>query len=426
MRKRPSPTWCIFLLALLSVSALGWAQAPAQVSNDQLLQRIQELEKQVQELKQQASAAPVPASTAPAPAAAVPAPAAAAPDPPQAVETPVVNEVASRLKMNVFGDVGVQGYNGSPTSFYFGSLDLFMRAQLSDKVSALGEILFLPDITNNSLNVDVERLMLTYHHDDYLSASIGRFHTWVGYYNTAYNKGEFLETSTDRPFIYAFDDFGGVLPMQDVGMSVTGKVPSGKLGLNYVAEVSNGKAWGLDSEPTQNRQDLNGSKAVNGGLFIRPEKLEGLQAGFSVRHDNLSIPSPIVHETIATTHVVFINSRYEILNEAVLVRHAVPGIRTYHTSGGYTQWSRRFGTFRPYFRYQYFNADNDDPAYAYANQNDYAPNYYTGFVGRLEGPSAGVRYDFTEHSAIKFQYDRLSLRSLPSENGLTAQFAFTF
>jgi hypothetical protein len=37
-----------------------------------------------------------------------------------------------------------------------------------------------------------------------------------------------------------------------------------------------------------------------------------------------------------------------------------------------------------------------------------------------------VRWDFTEHSALKFQYDRFSLRGLDSENGLTSQVAFTF
>ena len=48
------------------------------------------------------------------------------------------------------------------------------------------------------------------------------------------------------------------------------------------------------------------------------------------------------------------------------------------------------------------------------------------FIGRLDGPSAGIRYDFTEHSALKLQYDRYELRGLPTENGLTAQVAFIF
>src|SRR6202012_5347880 len=129
-------------------------------------------------------------------------------------------------------------------------------------------VLFIAQSDNN-IGIDVERLLLRYRQSDYFMGTVGRYHSWVGYYNTAFNKGEFLETPTDRPFIYAFDDEGGVLPMQEVGLNLTGKIPSGKLGLNYVVEVGNGRAWGLDAEPVQNNQDANNSKSINGGLFMR-------------------------------------------------------------------------------------------------------------------------------------------------------------
>ena len=122
----------------------------------------------------------------------------------------------------------------------------------------------------------------------------------------------------------------------------------------------------------------------------------------------------------------YINSKYEVLTEAALVRHVEPSGPVFTTTGGYTQFSRAFGPYRPYFRYQYFNAPNNDPVYVLASSNDYAPAYVTGFVGRLNGPTVGIRYDFTEHSALKLQYDRISERDLPTTNGLTSQVAFTF
>jgi len=393
------------------------APASADDISRQLLQRIDQLEAKVKQLEDKQSA----------PAAAAVA-VAAAPEPPPPVEMPTVNEVAPRLKMIVFGDVGGQGYTHIPDTFLFGSLDLFMRARLSDKVSVLGEVLFTAE-NDNSISPDVERLLLTYRQNDYFTASIGRMHSWIGYYNTAFNKGEFLETTTDRPFIFAFDDQGGVLPMQEVGLNMTGKIPSGKLGLNWVVEAGNGRAWGDPNtvEPAQNNQDANNSKSINGGLFIRPEKFSDLQMGFSVRHDNLTIPGPAVHETIATAHAVFINSRYEILNEAVYVRHDEPANGSvFNTSAFYTQISRAFGSVRPYFRYQFFNAPNDDPVYFYASQKDFVPPTATSFIGRLNGPSLGLRYEFTEHSALKLQYDRISLRGFDTVNGLTTQVAFTF
>ncbi|MGA8493822.1 MAG: hypothetical protein WB711_25605 [Terriglobales bacterium] len=317
----------IMTFALSAHAQQATSDATTQADTDQQLQqRIKELEIKVKQLEDK-----------PAPPAPVPPP---APEPQPTIDAPVVNEVAPRLHLNVFGDVGAQSYNHTPDTFLFGSLDLFMTARLSDKVSTLGEVLFTAE-NDNSISPDVERLLLTYRQNDYFAASVGRYHTWVGYYNTAFNYGEFLETTTDRPFMYAFDDQGGVLPMQDVGVNFTGKIPSGKLGLNYVVELGNGRAWGLNTEPTQNNQDANNSKSINGGLFIRPERFSGLQMGFSVRHDNLTIPGPAVAETIATVHAVYINSNWEILNEGMFVSHVEPTGPTFNTTGFYTQFSRR-------------------------------------------------------------------------------------
>jgi hypothetical protein len=376
--------------------------------NKQLQQRVDELEKQVKQLEEKQAAGP--------PAVSVPAPES---------EMPTVNEVAPRLKLIVFGDVGASVLSHVPSTFEFGSLDLFMTARLSNKVSALGEALFIAQ-SDNSVAVDVERLLLGYRQSDYFDVSIGRYHTWVGYYNTAFNKGEFLETAVDRPFFYQFDDNGGFLPMQDLGVNVTGKIPSGSMGLNYVLEVGNGRAWGLNVEPAQNYQDANNSKAINGGLFIRPEKFSGLQVGFSLRHDNLTVPGPSVGETIGTVHGVFTNSKYEILNEGVLVRHVEPSGPAFNTACFYSQLSRAFRNWRPYFRYQYFNAPSNDPVWVYASPNQYAPLGVTSFIGRLNGPSLGIRYDFTAHSALKLQYDRYDLRGLQDTNQVTSQVAFTF
>jgi hypothetical protein len=391
--------------------------------NKQLLQRLQDVEEEVKQLKALLSASTQ--GAAPALTAA----ASAAPPPPAATpvveEAEQVNEVAPRLKMEIFGDVGAQSISHAPDTFLFGSFDLFATSRLSDKISTLGELLVIAE-NDNSISIDVERLYLRYQQSKYLAATVGRYHTWVGYYNTAYHKAALLETTTDRPFMYNFDDSGGVLPMQDVGVNLTGQVPSGKLGLNYVVEFGNGRAWGLNAEPTQNDQDANNSKSVNGGLFIRPKQYSGLQAGFSLRHDNLTVPGPNVGETIATAHGVFNNGSYEILNEAAFIRHHEAGVGDFNTNAFYTQWSRAFRSYRPYLRYQYFNASRADPVWANANRSNLVPAYVTSFVGRINGPGVGVRYNFNENAAIKFQYARMQLRDLPTADELNTQIAFSF
>jgi hypothetical protein len=379
--------------------------------NRQLLDRIRELEAKVKQLEGKEAAIP---AAAPISAAA------AAPEPAPVVEQPRVNAVADRLKLLLFGDTGYQvGHFYGPTgTFKFGEFDMFATAQLSERLSALGEILFTAD-SNNAVSLDVERLLLKYRQNDYFTASIGRIHTAIGYYNTAYNRGDYFQTTIGRPVMFEYDDEGGFLPLQDLGIVLNGQIPSGKLGLNYIFELTNGRHYGVDVEPSQNHSDFNNSKAVNFGLSAKPEQVPGLIVGFSVRHDYLSDElNQHVSELIPVVYGVFVNSTYEWLNEGMLVTHKLPNGTTFHTTGFYTQFSRKFGHSRPYFRYSYVNAPVDDPIYG--NPLEIEP------VGRINGPTVGLRYDFNRHAAFKLQYDREGIRGETSTNGGSGQFDFTF
>ena len=296
-----------------------------------------------------------------------------------------------------------------------------MTARLSHKVSLLGELLFI-STTTNDINLDVERLVLQYHPNEYFNFAIGRYHTAIGYYNTAFHQGEWFQTAIGRPFMYEFDDKGGPLPLQEVGVSAGGRVPSGKFGLHYIAEVGNGRSDLPGSEPVQNNQDMNNGKSYNLGAFVQPAWVPGLQVGFSIYHDYLTFSDNINHsELISTVHVVYVNSQYEFLNEGMLVRHVgsstgAPGV--FHTPAFYTQISRKFGSYRPYFRYEYINAGENEPIYGDPADGP--------VVGRRNGPTAGLRWDFNEHAAAKLQYQREATRGEQSNNGLATQFAFTF
>jgi hypothetical protein len=92
--------------------------------------------------------------------------------------------------------------------------------------------------------------------------------------------------------------------------------------------------------------------------------------------------------------------------------HSVGSSITYNTPLGYTQISRKFGEFRPYFRWQEVNVPANDPLY--------------GTVGRYEGPSGGLRMDFTGYAALKVQYNRIYTRDPLPKNGVDSQVSFTF
>jgi hypothetical protein len=249
-----------------------------------------------------------------------------------------------------------------------------------------------------------------------LNLSAGRYHTGIGYYNTAFHHGSYFATAANRPFLFAFESQGGLLPLHNVGVSATGRIPSGSLGLRYIAEVGNGRAARSPSDrAVQTAFDENNGKSYNLGLNARPDWLPGLQTGVSFYHDKLTPTAlPNIDQRIMAGHLVYQSPNYEWLNEALFIRHkpdAANGATTY-TSGFYTQFARRFGKAQPYFRYQYVNAPARDLLF--------------NNIGRRNGPSFGLRYDLTDYAAFKAQYDRTGRRGLSTLDELIMQLAFTF
>jgi hypothetical protein len=319
-----------------------------------------------------------------------------------------------RLQIQGFADVNFRATSekGRTNSFALGQLDLFITSRLSEKFSVLGELIIEAG-EDNAFSFEIHRLLLRYTPNDSFNLSVGRYHTAIGYYNTAYHHGSWFQTAANRPFIFAFEGKGGILPLHNVGVTATGRIPSAPFGLRYVAEVGNGRATRSPLDrAVQTAVDENNGKAFNLGIFARPKSVPGLQTGFSVYRDSLTpLAQPKVGQTILAGHLIYQNRLYEILNEAVVIRHSQRG-RVLNTPGLYTQFSRRFGNLRPYLRYQYVNVPGDDPIF---------PD-----VGRRHGPSLGLRYDISEFAAFKAQYDHTERRRLSALDELILQLAFTF
>jgi hypothetical protein len=420
---------------VIAVPSLVWAQNDTATANEdhqiiqQLQQKIQQLESRLQEVEAREHATPE-----------------AAPASPSASAAAVVNEshpavhdmdrsLEPQLKIRGYADVGFFANQGAVapenhSRFALGQFNLFMTSRISPRASVLTELVVEPG-EDNSVGVDLERLLFNYSVSDSLNVSVGRYHSSIGYYNTAYHHSSWMQTTVERPFLFHFEDDGGILPIHNVGVSVNGALPSGGLGLHYVVEVGNGRTSRsrLD-EAVQNAIDENNRKSLNLAMFVQPERWRGLQAGFSYYTDRLTpdagslfqnpdspFPAPVaaqprIDERILAAHVIYQSGRFEFLNEALLIQHDLNGYRTFHTPGFYSQISRRWGQARPYFRYQYVNA------------NPYEPLF--GDVGLRQGPAAGLRFDITESSAFKLEYDRTMVRGYDAVNGMATQVSFAF
>ena len=386
---------------------------------EQLLQQIQLLQARVAELEAKESFArpnqPAPPVAVASPAAAVPT--ASVPAHPADIE---INEVSPRLHLNAYGDVGFAANDrGAGTNaFDVGSLDLFLTSRLSDHISVLGEFLLLAQ-PDNKIEPDLERLMLEYKRNDYFTFGMGRYHTDIGYYNATFHHIQWFATPIGRPLMFRFDDDGGFLPLQEIGLSANGNIPSGKLGLQWVAQAGNGRDHTPDNEPAQNRTDFNHGKSFNINVSAHPAWFSGLTTGFSVYHDDLTPTElPKIGQSIMDVYVVYRNQRLEWLNEALDIRDAVHNGRTFQAPGFYSQISYAFGRYRPYFRYAFENTNDADPVFS--------PAANEVVVSRQNDASVGIRVDLNSFAAFKLQYDRLSQRNMSSYNQLSSQFSFSF
>lgn len=337
------------------------------------------------------------------------------------VDEVVKPETFPKLSFHGFGDVNYVWDNDRDSrrnSFALGQLDFFVTAQLAENLSVLSETVIEADSLNNFV-IEVERLLLQWKPSDYFNVDLGRYHTAVGYYNTAYHHGTWLQTATGRPGFLDFEDGGGLIPAHNVGVSINGRIPSGRLGLSYIAEVGNGRPFhdpASGRSPVLSISDDNGSKAVNLVLLARPEWGPGLQAGAGVYFDRLTPEGQArTDELMLHAHAVYKAGPWEFLSEGYLVRHAPQGGGAATTPAFFAQLAHKFGVLTPYARFSYIHASERDAVWRLIESE-----------GLRYGPGVGVRWDFSTLAAFKVQYDFQKRRGLSDLSTLTMQACFTF
>ncbi len=301
-------------------------------------------------------------------------------------------------------------------SFYTGEFDLFIQSQLADNLSVLGETV-IASSTENEWGLDVERLELQWSPSEYFNVDMGRFHTQMGYYNTAYHHGTWFQNAVGRPDFLEYEDSGGLLPVHSVGLSIHGTVPSGGLNLTYYLEVANGRNYTTSSGQTQNVADNNNDKAINLALVAKPDWFPGGQFGVGAYHDTLNPEGlPRTDEWIWNAHVAWHSAVWELMAEGFLLRHHVTGDDSHYTPMFYVQAARKFGKYTPYARFTYANASANDAIYTtILNQG-----------GLHYGPSIGLRYDLSTYVAFKLQYDYAIDTGNVNASELTFQASFAF
>jgi hypothetical protein len=326
------------------------------------------------------------------------------------------------LQFHGFGDADFastdqKGAN-SNSGFYLGQLDFHIASALSRKISYFTEITLNAHPTDYT--VEVERSIIRYDYDDYFKLSFGRYHTPIGYWNTAFHHGAWLETTVDRPFMVKVG--GTFTPLHFVGALAEGEIPSGPLGLGYNVGLGNGRG-SVISRPGD-PGDINNNRALVVKVFSRPVQAHGLEVGSSFYQDKISLPAgPQYREWIANAYLVWTKGAPEFLTEFYNVNHN--NIQTNATSNSdamYAQFAYRLPwferTLKPYYRFEYTHMPLSEQVFTYQPQVE---------------SIVGLRYDISSFAAFKVEYRHMTSHpeqgvnpAMPAINGIFLQTAFTF
>ena len=226
----------VFVLLNRALVAQSTTQEPSEPvpSVQSLLERIQHLEKRINELedheRQNAQAQPV-ISASQVTSEKTPAEAGSMTMSSSSEDMhskPAVREAEVHypsLQIRGFADVDFSATDANETKsgFNLGQLVLHLASPLSSKVSYFGEISFTaqPD----TYGVSVERSIIRFDYNDYFKMSFGKYHTPIGYWNTAFHHGAWLQTTITRPESVKFG--GTLIPVHFVGLQTEGNIPSG-------------------------------------------------------------------------------------------------------------------------------------------------------------------------------------------------------
>jgi len=413
------------LTALLPIAALGQTDAQRILELEQRLEQsirvIDSLSAKVRELE--ARLPPAGSEAKPQATAAAPPPAADEHDHHRASSpAPTESLLAAPGALRGFADVGA-GYttrSNASKGFTVGSLDLYLTPQLGERVRALAELVF--EVNENGENeLDLERFQLGYAFNDALTGWMGRFHAPLGYWNTAYHHGQYLQTSLLRPRFIEFEDRGGIVPMHIIGVWGTGtlRAESGRFTYDLFTGNNPSISNGLLNPDIAGTDAPGLSVGFNAGY--RPGgALEGLKVGVhglaaTVRDDQL--PPNATHLRILGAYAALDGTKWEADAEYYYFNNK--NIAT--GAGPFSSWAAfgflgyHFGPWVPYARVERAVLDQADAYFAQLTN---------GRTYRRQ--AAGLRYDFSANAALKLELNHTREALVPSYDEVLFQYSVRF
>lgn len=312
-----------------------------------------------------------------------------------------------------FGDISyVSRDNGNPGGFVIGQAVAHVTASIDDSLRVFGE--FSMTAKDAEYKTSVERLIVRYDFSDTFKVSAGRYHTPIGYWNSAYHHGAWLQTTVSRPEMAKFGST--IMPIHFVGALLEGTVPRNKLGLFYKAGFGNGRHENIAQ--AGDAGDINGDNAWMVELGLQPTRIFGLKTGIGFYSDRVTpADRPEVNEQIFSSFLVWDKQSPEIILEYLHSEH--DQVIDSNVNGNIDAWYAQFAyrlknklkDFKPYARVERTRVEDSDPLLG-----DQGLDYDAAILG--------IRWDFSSYAALKGEFRNEEFDGNGRENNFRLQVSF--
>ncbi len=300
-------------------------------------------------------------------------------------------------------------------------LDLLFTARIGERATILSEVTFEENDDGENVT-EIERLLVNYRFSDAFQVQMGRFLTGLGYWNSRYHHGEWLQVSIDRPEVLDFEDDSGLLPIHNVGLVFHGSLFTEAASYGYTVEIANGR--GPTPEKPQVKEDANDPKAINVSLAVEPSCVRGLRLGGGAYFDEIPPNDDPgdgnlhgeLDELILNAFAVYQRGNWEVMAEFFDLEHDDGSTET-NSSGWYVQAARSCGLWTPYVRLDGLRRDDDELFWEVPEDT--------------RTRVLGVRYDAAEWLALTLHYERTDIDAPAGDlnertNTVVLQASFTF
>jgi hypothetical protein len=318
-------------------------------------------------------------------------------------ETPTyqIENQYPNLAIHLFGEVHYSEDMNGKGNVVSGQQVGHLISSLSERLTIFSEATLTTK--SSKTTTDVERFIVRYDFSDKFKISVGKYHTPLGYWNSTYHHGAWLQTTIDRPRV--MKSGSQIIPIHFEGILLEGSVPFGSLNFGYRAGMGNGLHNNI-SVQGENHDVTQGDNAITLQTYVRSSALPGLEFGASYYQDTVNLEKqeshssseylPSIKESVTGFHVALEREKLEIVAEYLYWDHEPDkGEGLSNTGSGYyiqvaSRLDGQFEKLKPYLRFDKISADENDIFFA-KDQS-------------FESTTLGLRYDIASYTSLKIEY----------------------